>query len=177
MNGEFLGTVESRAAFALRGLREAWQRFSKVSGDPANEEAAMIALVEALWWTVSLDEEYGKAFGPLYKTERDADERGRVIDGIRLARNRGGHQRALLVEKRELTWPIRWPATFGLFFRWRPVEDLPPADPRYEAREKPLRTAYEMWLSGRPADQTVREVLAWFDYAAGRYLGTFVEDA
>lgn len=155
-------------AFMLRvartGFLNAMDRFQQATQQPnARAEACFVPITEALWWAVSLDEGYEKLQGKAYKDDRAQDVRGMKLLGVRYARNRGGHQRALVVEhhKGGLTVPIRVPIVIpGPSFRWCAVDKLPPADPGFEFPNG--RKSYEDHLAGVRASETLAEGADWF---------------
>lgn len=164
---------------ALRAFHSAKRRFEASSNTPTPlAEDLYIPLAESLWWAVSVDEGFARIDGPDYGTERDADTSGRIFRGLKYARNRCGHQRALAIKEQGLALPARLPFTLGVYFRWRPLADLPPADPAF--RDARGARTYEEWLAGRPATRTLEAMAQWFAHAQNRpsssvrqQLGTF----
>lgn len=158
-------------AFMLRaaqtGFRSAMDRFLTTTRQRnLGPETYFVPITEALWWAASVDEGYEKLYGQPYRDARDKDARGSLLLGVRYARNRGGHQRALVVEHRKggLTVPIRLPMSIpGPSFRWRSVGNLPPADRGYEFPTG--KASYEKNLAGKLASETLSNVADWFDQA------------
>ena len=123
------------------------------------------SLGECLWWIFALDEHYSHTKGDAYRNFRDKDPHGECIPGLRLARNRVGHQIALMLEDPSAPILLPGPATpkQGIDLeqqRWRRYEDLPPAD---AGKERPQPTAiYKSHLSGRAARYAIRHANYFF---------------
>ena len=160
---------------ALKGLGSAWQRFLDQASPGAAAEDVFVPLSEALWWTVSADDGFehlartDPGYRPNlgdYRQARGKDRYGRVLCGLRYARDRCGHQRALVAVETGLTFPIAFPVAFGEFFRWRRSDQLPPPDPKF--RGAALRSDYDSLLAGRPASQTLEAAAKWFEQEQSR---------
>ena len=115
------------------------------------------ALGETLWWIFALDEHYLACGGESYAKFRDHDVNGRVILGLRLARNRVGHQIAVLLEDP--------PGHAGLSpdlvtleqLRWRRLSELP------EGRSASTQErAYRECLEGNVARYAIRRANCFF---------------
>lgn len=161
---------DERLKLALAGFRSARDRVDQAitavkadspeSGDASH--AILIPVMEALWWARSVDEEFLKEYGPAYTSSRQANPNGRLMDGIRYARNRGGHQRAVAVVNRGWTLPLRLPFVIGTHPRWRRAEELPSADnPHHESG----KDVYQNSMAGDPVAITLRHVNEWFTEA------------
>lgn len=87
---------EFRCKVARTGFDQAVVRYEAqvAMGDNVDALSLLVPLAEALWWAISLDEEYD-GLEVNYRATRNADETGRLLLGLRYARNRCGHQRAL----------------------------------------------------------------------------------
>jgi hypothetical protein len=154
---------------ALRGFGMARQRFVSVAAPGTPPEDVFIPLSEALWWAVIADDGFedlagiGTGYRPNlgdYKTSRSKDPHGQVLNGMRYARDRCGHQRALVAAEDDLTLPFTGPIMMGKFFRWRRSDQLPPADPRF--RSKQLQPEYDRLLAGRLASESLEAATKWF---------------
>ena len=143
---------------SMTGLTLAIERYRRTAQDPeSSAEQAFIPLSEALAWACSIDETLLKLYGDAYKQARAADPAGPHIDGLRFARNRCTHQLALVAEHGHLQLPFCLPATIGLLFRWRPLTELPEADQNHNNGAE----AYENWLVGDTAENTLQRVARW----------------
>lgn len=140
-------------------------------------ELVFVPLAEALWWMVSLDDAFeelasegvGWADRGAYRDARDKDASGRVLLGVRYARDRCGHQLAMAALEDGLTPPLQLPNTSGAFFRWRPSGQLPqPADGRRRQQAERIRQHYDRWLAGRPAQMTLDDVARRFGHATSQ---------
>jgi hypothetical protein len=156
-------------AAALRGFETAKQRFVTASTQPVPPEEVFVPLVEALWWTVSVDdgfEELAKklnGYRPnlgVYKNARDTDRSGQVLRGLRYIRDRCGHQRALAFEWRGPSVVSTLPMPLAAVLCWHQLQELPPPDPKYARPE--LQAEYQAHLAGRPAVGALQDAAHWF---------------
>lgn len=154
---------------ALKGLESAHVRFNKVSAARVGAEEVFVPLSEALWWAVSVDDGFeslaatGQGYRPNlgdYRNIRDSDQAGQVVRALRYARDRCGHQRALVAGVRLPTPPMTIPAFLGPVFCWRPSADLPPPDPGFLSEA--LQKDYDRLLAGRLAAAALGSAEAWF---------------
>jgi hypothetical protein len=94
-----------------------------------NVSAWYAALGETLWWIVALDDHYTSVGGEHYRELQRIDQNGRVVPGLRLARNRAGHQLAVLLADptgRSVFEPSEAHGGVSLDqLVWRPSNDLP----------------------------------------------------
>jgi hypothetical protein len=127
------------------GLREALDRLRLAMG-PQNVDLVAVSCAEAAMWACALDEIYSNdekaGRRPGYISARDADEDGRVLPGLRWARNRGVH---------ELLHPYNWnnPAAAGApvawEVRWVDRDRVP-----HDANPAPKQQAtYDQYLVGQ----------------------------
>lgn len=154
---------------ALMGFEGARQRFLAQSTPGAAPGDVFVPLSEALWWAVSADDGFedltrvDPGYRPnvgSYRTAKGKDGYGRALRGLRYARDRCGHQRALIAIETGLTFPIAFPDAFGEFFRWRRSDQLPPPDSKSQSAG--LQTEYDGVLTGRPATQALESAAKWF---------------
>ncbi len=154
---------------ALKGFTGARDRFNEMSATSTGAEEIFIPLSEALWWTVTVDDGFeslaANSYGYRpnvgdYRTARDSDPDGGVLRALRYARNRCGHQRALVATVRLPTIPMTIPAFLGPVFCWRPSADLPPPDPQFN--NETLRREYDRLLAGQPAAAALGSTERWF---------------
>jgi hypothetical protein len=153
---------------ALRGFAGARERLRTRAAPGVLPEVVFVPLAEALWWAVSpgdgfdelASEGTGWANRGAYRDARKTDTSGRVLIGVRYARDRCGHQLAMAALEDGLRPPFSFPNTPGVSFRWRPSGQLPqPAGERRLEQSERIRPDYDMWLVGRPsADARVRQV-------------------
>lgn len=156
---------------ALNGFDAARERFAATSVANAPPEDAFVPLTETLWWTVTVDDGFadlagsGSGYRPNlgdYKNARSKDPSGRVFLALRYARDRCGHQRALVAVEDELRFPfiILDVSVLGPFFRWRPSAQLPPAPPKFPSAK--LQPEYDNCLAGHPVSQALDAAAKWF---------------
>jgi hypothetical protein len=162
---------------ALTGFDGAQQRLSTATVPGAPPESIFVPLAEALWWAVSVNDGFEELAdkGRIdewpskkdYQKARDKDPSGRVLVGLRYARDRCGHQLALIALEDALRLPTRLPNMLGEFYRWRPSEQLPqPQNKIHLKRAEEMREDYDTWLAGRPAAMTIESAATWFAHAA-----------
>ena len=96
-----------------------------------------------------------------YQNARNSDADGRLLRAVRYARDRCGHQRALVTGVRLPTLPMPIPSPLGPVVCWRPSADLPPPDPRFN--NPTLQNEYDRLLSGQPAAAALGSVRRWFE--------------
>ncbi|WP_454132426.1 hypothetical protein [Microbacterium lacticum] len=126
--------------------------------DPDDLRGSTIAAGQALFWACSLDEQLWEVGG--YVEARSADEWGRLLPAMRLARNAVAHGAAICVRHQEgLSWPMRWPARWADVY-WAPV-DVPLA----ALEKKPTAAAVELYrqMQDRSVGDTLEGVANWFD--------------
>jgi hypothetical protein len=160
---------------ALGGFDGARGRFHAAAVPGARPELVFVPLAEALWWAVSVDDGFkelaalqglGWSNNGAYRNDRDNDADGRVLEGVRYARDRCGHQLALAALEGGLTSPFRLPNTLGPAFRWRTSDQLPqPTDKSAFANAEKKRPHYDTWLAKRPASMAVESAAKWFTHA------------
>jgi hypothetical protein len=163
---------------ALAGFDGARDRFHVAAVPGARPELVFVPLAEALWWAVSVDDGFkelaerqglGWANKGAYRNDRDNDPDGRVLEGVRYARDRCGHQLALAALEGELTLPFHLPNTLGPAFRWRPSDQFPqPTDKNAFANAEKKRPCYDTWLAKRPASMAVESAAKWFAHAVSK---------
>jgi hypothetical protein len=155
---------------ALKGFAAALGRVNAESAAKVGIEEVFIPLSEALWWTVTVDDGFeslaanGHGYRHNrgeYRHARDSDIDGRVLRALRYARDRCGHQRALVAGVKLPTLPMTLPAVLGPVFCWRPSADLPAPDPRFNSAD--LQGEYDRLLTGRPAAAALGSARRWFD--------------
>jgi hypothetical protein len=162
---------------ALLGFDSARQRFLAASRSGATPDVVFVPLTEALWWTVSADDGFAEladsgaiATWPSksdYHAARNADTSGRVLAGLRYARDRCGHQLALIAVEDGLRFPFRLPNATGQAFRWRPSAQIPqPREPGRQNQAQRWRPSYDSLLAGRPAAMAVESAANWFASAS-----------
>lgn len=155
---------------ALIGFDAAHDRVGAVWGRTTDVHELFVPLLEALWWTVTVDDGFegladiglsNRVNRDAYRIARNGDQDGRVLRAVRYARDRCGHQRALMTGVRLPTIPFTLPMTLGPVVCWRPSSDLPAPDPRFS--NPVLQTEYDGLLSGQPVPAVLGSVRRWFE--------------
>jgi hypothetical protein len=156
-----------RLKAALKGFASALKRLKATT---ATAEEMFMSLSEALWWAVSVDDGFedlarnDPGYRPNvedYQAARNSDEAGQFLRALRYARNRCGHQRALVTSAWSPIVAALIPKSDRLFsISWRASADLPPADPRFE--NKTLRAEYDRLVAGWSADEALLMAKYWF---------------
>jgi hypothetical protein len=143
---------------ALRALSSAFARLEKERHD---EEAAYAPVGEALFWASVCDEGYGALLSEWkYKAKRNADSDGELLNGMRWARNRMTHQRALVVEKHygaEVGFLVVGRGMLGTVdhMKWANSITIPPGT------HDQGRNIYEARMAGRPVIPTLEAARRW----------------
>jgi hypothetical protein len=133
----------------------------------ADVEVDHIAIGEALFWGITIDELLMKRFPTTYESAREGDSNGAGVDGARLARNAIAHG-AILVHSYQggMTFPMTFPAMFGMPL-WRPVDELLRAwSPRATPRLARQVDSYRHHFASRSSAAPIRELHAWLTNAA-----------
>jgi hypothetical protein len=155
---------------SLKGLTSAYDRLNAAWGHTVDAQEIFIPLLEALWWTVTVDEGFesladsgqsNRSNLGDYRNARNSDADGRSLRAVRYARDRCGHQRALVTGVRLPTLPMPIPSPLGPVICWRPSADLPSPDPKFN--NPTLQNEYDRLLSGRPAAEALGSVRRWFE--------------
>ncbi|SRR6266498_2788808 len=140
-------------SLALRALSSACRRLDE---ERLDDERAYAPAGEALFWLNVCDDGYRKLLKSWdYEGKRDANFDGQILNGIRWARNRLTHQRALVVERQFGSEQ----GTVG-HMKWARATTTPPGkhDQGREIYEKrmagnpvmPALDAAKNWLYGEP---------------------------
>lgn len=150
---------------ALRGLSENALRI----GD-ADAETAIIATGQALFWACALDDRLARNGG--YRSDREQDPDGRLLIGLRPARNAFAHGVAVVMfpsmhlpAKRHIV--VRAP-------RWAQFSSV-----RAGLDKDPGAKALSIWddsLAEKNAAATMHVVHAWLDAVVDRYRDTLVSE-
>jgi hypothetical protein len=153
---------------AVEGLKASLKAFAashqdlKVQMTHTDDDGLFRGLSEALWWATSVDEGFYDVLDQPYRDDRDVDANGKVVFGLVYARDRCGHQRALVTRRTGgISFPISFPLAYKpLEFLWRPADELPEHEKR-PGRERG-RPEYELYLEGKPAAEALESAALWF---------------
>lgn len=149
---------EYQQTLALRAFERASTRLVAERHD---EERAYGAAGEALFWAIVCDEGYESLLDRTkYRRARNADSDGRVMLGIRWARNRMTHQRALVIRKHygaELDSMILDKAVLDTrdHMLWASAESVPQGSDDFG------RDVYVERLQGKPVEESIKACRRW----------------
>lgn len=135
---------------AQAALREALARL-RVAGDEHDSDRVFAASTETAMWCTALDDLLQKADAE-YEERRDADAGGRIVRGLRFARNVGVHRLlAVHLWEQRPSSPSVSSSEAPKEARWRPRDELEQAPWRNPDNE----TAYDDYVAGRAVLDTV----------------------
>ncbi|OXM70795.1 MULTISPECIES: hypothetical protein [Amycolatopsis] len=160
------GAKESRLVqLAVRALQDALRRLRLERYDV---DKAYAPTGETLFWLGSCDEGLQDLLGDRYRAARQGDPEGQLIAGIRWARNRMTHQRAIVIQRNHGSELGTWILGQGRLgtrdeMYWAPADGVP-ADPRYDRG----RDVYEDQLAGQPVIPTAEATVRWIQKAASQ---------
>lgn len=149
----------------LEALASSINRFNEArDAADASQGSVVVPCLEALWWARALDEFFEQPPNGGYEVRRASDPVGRICNGVRWARNRGGHSfHSVLAYSPGATWPMRWPMRFG-DFNWVSMDEM-----RVMPNSRRDRTAEEVYakhMAGRPVIHALTDVLDWLQREA-----------
>jgi hypothetical protein len=155
-----------RLRFALIAFREAKSRHA-VARQASDVPQAYISIVEATMWCTALDQQLCWFYGGSYKTARDEDEYGAVLNAVRWARDRHVHQLPVTLDNHQVPFfgGKFFPLAISIGVRWRKASELPLADSRY--RNDVGEMAYKAHLEGRNSAATLNMCDRWFERLEG----------
>jgi hypothetical protein len=139
-------------------MNEAADRVSRVTWkDP---RAAFAAVGETLWWIVVVDTSLAEsAEGRAYVVQRTRDPAGRLLIGLRHARNRFAHDFNVLEYVDPHAVLESDPRGFVTIWRWRSLSPT-------RAKGKRGHEEYERRLAGRDVNASLVEALTFLRAAA-----------
>lgn len=144
---------------ALAAFEQACDRFTV---ERHSVEAAYAPAGEALFWIIVCDDGYESILDQtVYRKTRNADVDGGLIVGIRWARNRMTHQRALVFEKHDGTELGTWVLGLGALgtmdhMKWAAADAIP------RGRGDFGRDVYENRMQGVAVSETIEACRRWF---------------
>jgi hypothetical protein len=157
--------MEERIELGFRALEDALLRALAFEF-----EERFAPLAESLLWVVILNDSFWDENESVYRKERDSDEAGRTIEGMRYARHRlvhdirvyGMHGALDAVVGGESKWgQAVWGSKSA--WVWRSLDGLD------EAKKRAGEDIYVDHLQGRPVMDTIRSVQAFLEgYREGR---------
>ncbi len=168
-----LGEAQPRAVAVARALRLALDRLRPHVGSIAQPDAAFGPLGEALFWLCALDQLLTDVDGSSYEDLRTADPDGRLVPGLRFARNRVAH--GVAVASVSEVNPENAVLGLGVLGRmrlgtpanltWRRLEVIPP--PPENLRRPAQEASYQQHLAGNAVFETVEDAAIWLCSTAG----------
>jgi hypothetical protein len=91
---------------ALAGLRQA------AEGAESGRGYKHVTAGTGVFWACALDEQLRHSHGEAYEALRNVDGRGRVVHGLRLARNAIAHGAHVVTRDGGVTFPVEFPLVF-----------------------------------------------------------------
>jgi hypothetical protein len=125
-----------------------------------------LGIVNSIVWACAVDAALSARLGPSYSAARDADPNGRVLDGLRLARNAILHGQTFALND-----GTPYPTDFPLFSGppvWKSYEQLTEDwSPRNKGPGlERLRAKYEQEVAGRDIGAPLWDAREWLDSVA-----------
>ncbi len=148
---------ETARRFALRGLIGAVQAIETDTATP------QIAAGQGAFWAAAIDEQLKPL--PWYGSQRDKDGDGRVLPGLRLARNGVTHGAVVVARTAGLAFPLFADGAldFGPWI-WKPLDELldgwPPQGRAAEVERE--KASYDLTISQRPLAEPLERAARWF---------------
>lgn len=161
--------------FARRSSIAAMQRlepYRYLTAD-CDEQDAMRAAVETLWWARLLAEQLGHPNPAHVPLEGDggANDEADLVAALRVVRNKVSHKVPLVTVPREVvTYPgpeivpskRLTPGTYKEL-HWIPASELPPSDPGRDKHDDEDKALYSKHLAARSAVTTLARAVTWLD--------------
>jgi hypothetical protein len=136
---------------AQTAIRNAVGRTRQAEGSQ-DSDLIFVGYVETVMWFCALDDLLEQMETETYAKRRDADSGGRVLRGLRWARNQGVHQLMSLHRiAGGLTFPMTFPARFDIHAVWLERSETAPRARRQPSNEVP----YEQYVAGRSVAETI----------------------
>ena len=172
-DGIVLAVDNPRGVAVAGALRLALGRLQPHVGSIARPNAAFGPLGEALFWLCSLDQLLIDVHGSSYEDVRDKDPDGRLVPGLRFARNRVAHG----VEVASVSEINPENAVLGLGIlgqmrlgtpanlTWSRFDAIPLPPPKL--RRPAQEASYQEHLAGKAVFETVEDGVQWLRSTAG----------
>jgi hypothetical protein len=112
----------------------------------------------ALLWVCALDEQFRS--DSAYNTSRNVDIDGRVIPGMRFARDRAAHGIEVITSEGGLRYPLFADGTLDYSPKWMPrnsMQTAPPGDRREQV------DSFDNYLIGASVYDTFNAAVRWFE--------------
>lgn len=143
-------------------------RYFEESLDSVNEGPTdfKLAIANSIVWACVIDEALAEHLGQLYKDARETDSKGRVLDGLRLARNAILHGQTFALNSGQpfpedfpqFSGPPVWKSYVELTEDWTPRNKGPAQDR--------LRATYEAEVAGRDIGAPLWDAREWLGKVA-----------
>lgn len=134
---------------AQTAIRQAVAR-TDLAAESRDSDLVFVGYVETVVWACALDELLERMEPGTYAERRDADPGGRVLRGLRWARNQGVHQLALHENAKGIRFPMTFPVRFDFNPVWRDRSVSPNA-----RRGIDNERAYDAEVAGKPVAYTL----------------------
>jgi len=123
-----------------------------------------VALGSGLFWACSLDEHLRRV-SPGHEAMRDADDDGRLLPALRLARNAVMHGAVVAAVPTEgIAWPLRFPLTWQ-HLAYRPLSEINESwvGTRHMGDAERQDALYVSHLEGARVVESIESALRWFE--------------
>lgn len=135
---------------AQTAIRQAVAR-TQQAAEQRDSDLVFVGYVETVVWACALDDLLRKMEPGSYAERRDADPGGRVLRGLRWARNQGVHQLIALHRNADgATFPMTFPVRFDFNPIWHQRTIAPKARP-----DERSERAYDAEVAGKPVAWTL----------------------
>lgn len=151
-------TRQQQIYASINGFVDATERHAAASG----LWETFVPLAEALYWAATIDDNLRSE--AWYEPERTAHPDGRVMPGIRYARNFSTHEIVALTEAGPayIEYPL-WDSgdLYSETMLWLPFDELP--SPKKTSKHTSIQQdSYRVHLAGRDTPGTLARVRSWF---------------
>jgi hypothetical protein len=143
-------------------------RYFTTSLDAVNEgptDDFELSIANSVIWACILDEALTARLRAAYKSARDSDRSGRVLDGLRLARNAIVHGQTFAIQPEGMPYPIDYPLFYGPPL-WKSYDELTRDWTPWgstSAAHLQLREVYEHEIAGSNIGAPLWTAREWLD--------------
>jgi len=135
------------------------------SVDDAPGDEFELAIANSVIWACILDEALENRLGRSYTDTRSGNRSGRVLDGLRLARNAIVHGQTFAIRPGGMAFPLDYPLYYGPPV-WKSAAELMRSwTPRFQGPGfQRLRATYEQEIAGTNIGAPLWTAREWLDH-------------